>query len=216
MTALILGLAEQEVIIATDTLAVDPDQKRPWKFMTKAYLLPHLGGAMCGTGIADVIVGWFHDIQQSVIALLVRHLNDVAPQLLRRIWTRLNIPKGLTSTIYHVGYAKDENRFIGFALRSEHGFDPQPLAYNIYVKPNHGDVVSTVESLTKQHGALPIMEIMMELQRRDRQLPVAEQVGVGGEVVLVRMTSAGYIVQTQSFPDSLQVSQEIWNRHGLR
>ena len=59
MTAVILNLAPEQVILAMDTLAVTSETKSPFFFTTKFYPLAHLHGVMFATGLGDFATQWF-------------------------------------------------------------------------------------------------------------------------------------------------------------
>ena len=59
MSSLIFHTEQNQVMIATDTLATSPDG-RPFKFTTKAFfLLPHLRMIIAGTGAGGFLGRWF-------------------------------------------------------------------------------------------------------------------------------------------------------------
>ena len=58
MSSLIYFTQEQQVFVATDTLAVSPDGK-PLMFTTKTLIVPHLQMMMAGTGAGGFLDRWF-------------------------------------------------------------------------------------------------------------------------------------------------------------
>lgn len=64
MTAFLYLLQENSVNITMDSLLTDRLTKEPLKFVTKIFLLPHLKGAVCGTGRLDIIIEWYSYIQK--------------------------------------------------------------------------------------------------------------------------------------------------------
>src|SRR5687767_13868171 len=137
MTALVFLLTNDEVCIATDSLALTTGGA-PFKYISKVFPLPHLSGAMAGTGDLNIIVDWFVEIQKHVVARNFLYLNTVGADQLCAIASKYEHLEASTTTIYHFGYDETQRRFRGFALLSKRKFVVEELVYGLGVKP-YGD-----------------------------------------------------------------------------
>src|SRR4051794_9672317 len=101
MSSLIFYTDETQVLVATDTLATYPDG-RPFKFVTKPFIVPHLKLIMAGVGTSGFLARWFVFMNESVIVKGIDNLNYHTPRALRMLWKlhkqELSIPDGLTTT----------------------------------------------------------------------------------------------------------------------
>jgi hypothetical protein len=200
LTALVYGLSKSEVWLATDSLSLTVDGQLR-KFLTKLYPLPHLSGAMVGTGLAEVALDWFVDIQLNIVAQNILYLNTVGPQRLREIARKYDHPG--TSTIYHFGYDEDGGRFRGFALRSTHDYQAEEIVYGYGVKPYSDGIRAGLEDGTfGTASAAEIVRIVEEQKRLEDARPIAERVGIGGEVHLLALQQDRQILWVcHRFPD---------------
>ena len=191
MSALVYMLAKDKICIATDTLSVYPDNKKPFKFVTKAFLLPHLKAIICGTGCLNLISEWFIFVQNQVVAQDLYYLDKISPENLQKLYKKIEHHWGAvcSSTIYHFGYIEREEKFVGFAYRSEHDFKSEQLIYSLGVKPRYKEVVDIAIDEIKNKG-LPdtFVEIIKKLKSIDDKLPVSERSGIGGEVHFFMLT----------------------------
>jgi hypothetical protein len=160
-----------------DTLVVAADDKMPMCFQRKFLSLPNADMIIAGTGLANLINGWF-----SYVSLLqqvgdIDRLNELAPQVVRSSVEAVGGLGSITTTLYHFGYSKVEARYIGFAYRSTSEFRSERLPYALGLKPY-------VPVAPTDNIEFPgfLIGIILEQQRQDRLLPVDEQVGIGGEI----------------------------------
>lgn len=193
MTALNWLSTSEGIYLAMDTLVVDPSNFDPSFFTTKMYFLPHLHGVMACTGIGQFGVSWFAQLQHGLLVRDLAHVNEFAPAMLRETWRRMSedvarsLPsrEALTSTIYHFGYLRGEDRFITYAFRSTNDFVVEEL--------NHGFSTKPPTRVDKQILELPKDFIdAMEQQRSEQdQLPLSERVFIGGDIIVASITRDG-------------------------
>jgi hypothetical protein len=181
MTALNFLFEPDRVCIVMDTLMVRPDTRRPLLYTSKIFTLPHLGGVMCGTGVMQLVIDWFVCIQTAVIVRDIPHLDQYAPNQLRAIAGKYDLNSKLTSTIYHFGYSEIDQRYRGFAYRSEKNFISEELEYGFGIKPPVE--FEPIQSLPKG-----FVEMMEQQRIEDRKKPTEDQVGIGGDIHLFVMT----------------------------
>src|SRR5437879_2931383 len=109
MSSLIFYTDETQVVVATDTLAAHPDG-RPFKFASKAFVVPHLQLIMAGVGTHGFLGRWFVFMNDSMIVRGIDNLNYHAPRALRMLSQRykqeLSIPDDITTTVYHFGFSE--------------------------------------------------------------------------------------------------------------
>jgi hypothetical protein len=98
MTALNFILTEQAVFVLTDSLTLEGGSANRGEargFFTKVFPLPHMNAAIVGTGVAQVVLDWFLEIQTMVVSDSVAFLDTVAPARLREIAGRY--PSAMTT-----------------------------------------------------------------------------------------------------------------------
>ena len=101
MTAFNFMLEPGRVCVAMDTLSIDPETKRPHKFVSEIFPVLHLRGLLCGTGIMQIILDWFVAIQGNAFVGDMVHLGRFTPDALRRIAAKYAAEARGTTTIYH-------------------------------------------------------------------------------------------------------------------
>jgi len=202
VTALVFALLQDTVWIAADTLSLTGGG-RPFKYASKIYPLPHLSGAMVGTGDMNVVVDWFTQIQMNVVARSFLYLNTVGPQQLLTIHAKYGDLNARTTTIYHFGYDENEMRFRGFALRSSKDYEPEELIYGLGIKPYGEELGAGLTAIAINY---PIQEIIVRLmeeqKRRDDALLPHERVGIGGEIHILNLNKdEQFMWRCHRFPD---------------
>ncbi|MHA1336483.1 MAG: hypothetical protein ACTSPW_12155 [Promethearchaeota archaeon] len=197
MTALIYIYKNDMVCLAMDSLSVDED-KRPLKYVTKFFLLPHLQSIICGTGSLDLVMKWFEFVQNSIVVKNVVDLNNYVQSYLKKLSDKLNLPINQSSTIYHFGVDKINDEIVGYAYRSENSFKSEKLIYSFGIKPNYEDIAQKAIDLITQKGIIPgIIAIITQLKEMDEKLELEQQVGIGGEIHFIILDKSGkYTVET--------------------
>lgn len=197
MTALMFVLSKDSVVIGMDTLAVLPDDKSPHKYASKAFMLPHLGAVICGTGVFQLPLDWYVDIQSNLIARDMDFMNEIAPDRLRQIWSRIGAPG--TSTVYHFGYSPGEDAYVGYAFRSTNDFIGERLEYGIGIKPALDELITIAGEMVDEPDIYAVIVSLIESARAlDDNLPVDDRVGIGGEIHLLTLTAGrqiGWVVR---------------------
>lgn len=210
MTALIYSLAPQGVWIAMDTLVVRPDNKRPIKFVTKIYPIPHLTSVMCGTGVMQFALHWSNTIQTKVVGTDITSLDDLAPAVLPQMAAHYGISKDQTSTIYHFGFAKNQGRFVGFAYRSTNGFKSEVLQDGIGFKPHSEELKQLATTVLDSNKITDMIALMTGQKAMDDGQSVTRRLGIGGEIQLLLLDEAAVTVRViHRFPDYDTVLAEI-------
>jgi hypothetical protein len=187
MSALIFNLNPQQVIVAADTLATAAHTKKPAFFSTKVYPLPHLNGIMCATGLDDLAADWFNQFRR-FIAKDILHADQYVTRSLIELGKRHSLDSQQTTTIYHFGYSEVEQRYVGFAYRSENNFVSERREYGLYVKP--GAPTAKLETFKD------LVSIMSTQRREDNAKPVDERVFIGGEVHCFTLQDKTMTIQT--------------------
>lgn len=191
MTALVFALLPEQFCIAMDTLVIGADDRMPLSFQRKFLSVPESDLVVAGTGHADFINGWFWYLQANLHGASIDDLNAEAPSIFRASVSAEGGLNGLTATIYHFGYSAREQRYVGYAYRSEHDFCSDRLQYALGYKP----VVAVTPSDDIRFPDF-LIEIILEQQRQDCLLPIAERVGIGGEIEFVVMSDRTIDVET--------------------
>lgn len=188
MTALLYLLDKNRVSLAMDSLTTDGETKEPLKFASKIFLLPHLKGAVCGTGCLDLILEWYSYIQKDVLATDIIFLDKIATEKLCEISKEISLSGGQTTTIYHFGYNEKAEVFTGFAYRGTNDFKSEKLIYSIGIKPSEGEIQEYALKELAQNG-LPegFIKTMQQQKIYDDNLSKDKQVGIGGEIHFLSM-----------------------------
>lgn len=193
MSSLILFADENQVLVATDTLATLPNGT-PFKFSTKAFIVPNLKLVMAGVGVAGFLGRWFIRISESLIVQGIDNLNYHTPGALASLWQgykqELSIPDGITTTVYHSGFSETTRLIHLYAYRSAHNFNSERLEpYGLRVKPECP--VPTDYSLPQD------LPTIMENQRTiQASKPKDERLYIGGEIEVHYLSKAGFQVYT--------------------
>ncbi|HEX5054190.1 MAG TPA: hypothetical protein VFZ65_20595 [Planctomycetota bacterium] len=188
MTAAIFFIAPDQVIVATDTLAVAGDTGSPLMFTTKFYPLPHLGGAMFATGLGDLAARWFGKLQRFV-ATDIQHLDQYVTPSLQEADRELKHDAALTTTVYHVGFSRTEGRYVAFAYRSTNDFKSERLPYGIATKP------PVTDAEVSQYPD-DFIRVMTQQKQADDELPSDQRVHIGGEIQILTLQGQQMFIQT--------------------
>jgi len=211
MSALLFLLQADGVYVATDSLSLAADTKKPFKYATKIFYLPHLQTIVCGTGSFDMVIDWYVLVQKNVVARNILYLNEIAPAQLRDMSKRLGLPNELSSTIYHFGFLEEENRFVGYVYRSAKEYASEQLPYSVGFKPPDGIQQEVVLKDVLDKG-LPkgFVDLMKRQKEIDDAKPIQERLGIGGEVYfMVLNSSRAVMVTSHRFDDYMAVWNEM-------
>ena len=191
MTAIVFALQPKQVCIAMDTLAIGADDRMPMYFQRKFLPIPETNLVAAGTGHGGFISAWFEDLHANHRWASIEDLNAKAPDIFR---SSVNAEGGLgelTATIYHFGYSDKEHQYVGYAYRSTDNFRSYRLSYVLAYKP-----VVPVAPIDDMRFPEFLIDIVLEQQRRDCLMPIAERVGIGGEIEFVVMSNHTIQVET--------------------
>lgn len=188
MSSLIFNLGPQQVIVATDTLAVGADTEEPCYFSSRAYPLPHLNGIMCITGVDEFGTDWFRAIRR-LITRDLHHADNFIVPMLRELGGQYSLGPDCTSTVYHLGYSQAEQQFVGYAYRSTNGFASERLQYGFSHKP--GVPGAKLESYPDD-----IISLMEAQRRGEIAKPAEDRVHIGGDVLCYVLTDRSMTIQS--------------------
>jgi len=189
MSSLIFYMDETQVLVATDTLATHPGGRR-LKFVTKAFIVPHLKVIMAGVGTGGFLARWFVFMNESVIVRGIDNLDYHTPRALRMLWRQhkqeLSIPDGLTTTVYHFGFSEETGLIHAYAYRSTGDFTSEKLEpYGLRLKPECQ--VPTDYSLPQD-----FITIMDEQRIVQASKPEEERIYIGGEIEVHYLSKSGF------------------------
>ena len=191
MSSLIFQTEESQVLVATDTLATSPDG-RPFKFTTKAFIVPHLKLIIAGLGAGGFLGKWFIRINDNLVVQGIDHLDYHTPNVLASIWPghkqEHSVPD-VTATIYHFGFSEITGLIHSFCYRSINNFRSEQIPYLMGVKP---------ECAVPENCSLPgDLRRMMDDQRAiQASQPKEKRVYIGGEIQVHHLTKDGFQVHT--------------------
>jgi hypothetical protein len=193
MSSFIAYTDETQALVATDTLATHPDG-RPFKFATKAFIVPQLKLVMVGVGVAGFLGRWFIRISERLIVRGIDHLNYHTPAVLASLWQgyrqELSIPDGITTTVYHFGFSEDAGLIHSYAYRSISDFTSERLEpYGLRFKP---------ECQVPANYSLPqdFITIMDEQRAVEASKSKEERLYIGGEIEVHHLSKDGFHVYT--------------------
>ncbi len=178
MSALIFHTDENQAFVATDTLATSPNG-RPFKFTTKAFIVPHLKLIIAGLGEGRFLGRWFVRVNDNLIVKGIDHLDYHAPRVLASIWPghkqEHSVAQDVTATIYHFGFSEITGLIHSFAYRSTNNFRSERLPYAVGVKPE----CAVPENCSLPHDLRRMMDDQRAVQAGQ---PKEKRVHIGGEI----------------------------------
>ncbi|MEO9607873.1 MULTISPECIES: hypothetical protein [Alphaproteobacteria] len=188
MTSFICMMGEDQVILATDTLATTPDGT-PSFFTSKATHVPHLKSLIMGTGVGGFANRWASHVAASMVLSGINNLDYHTPSALRGLWEEYrkehDVPADITTTVYHFGLSEEDAKMCGFAYRSTDNFLSEPLNYGWRFKPEC--------SVPDSDDMAIIIETMMREQRQIQETrPLNERVFIGGDAILHHLVPQSY------------------------
>jgi hypothetical protein len=181
MTVLNFAITQDGVFVVMDTLVTCDNG--PAFFTSKATPVPHLNGLICGTGFQRFFHLWSLRVLGGIVSLDISHLDQYATENLREVWDELpdEQRRAGTSTIYHFGYDRCDDEFVGYAYRSTNDFESEQLPCGIATKPPY-------------LGNLPLVgfpDDFVEVCRAQRteqdQIASEDRVYMGGQVTAYTM-----------------------------
>ena len=191
MTALVFALQPDQVCITMDTLVIGADDRLPLSFQRKFLAVPECELLIAGTGHAGFVNAWFEHYHSHHRDKAIDKLDSAVPLIFRSSVGAEGGLSGLTVTIYHFGYSAAEQRYVGYAYRSERDFHSERLQYGLGFKP----VIPIAPTADIRFPEL-LVNIVLEQQRHDNRMPLEERVGIGGEIEFVVMSDRTIHVET--------------------
>ncbi|GFZ82997.1 hypothetical protein GCM10008018_31180 [Paenibacillus marchantiophytorum] len=158
-----------------DTLSLN-EKRKPFKFVSKIFPIPHLRSVICGTGNLDLILEWVFRVQRNVIAADISFLNSITTKSLLDLNKKYSVD--LTSTIYQFGYSEVEGVLKGAAFRSTSMFQIEEYSYCSAIKPKVQ--YDLYEEIQKNGLDEAFISLMSRQKEEDDINP--ERIGVGGEI----------------------------------
>lgn len=180
MSSLIYCMHENEILIATDTLAVNPTGSFAYH-TSKTAIVPHLNIAIAGLGIAG-LSDQAYMFANSEDVSVIHELSDRLPEFLRGFWAHLSdkfgpVPDNITSTIYLFGF--DNGIPYGYAHESTSGFEARVIKIpSVGAKPIDG---ITNEDLELK-SPTDIIGIMCKQQAAQEARPAEKRLYIGGRI----------------------------------
>lgn len=191
MTALVFALQPDQVCVAMDTLVVGADDKEPMSFQRKFLSLPKIDLLIAGTGLANLINGWFNYVSSLSDLSNIDDLNKLTPSVVQASVKAAGGLGEITTTLYHFGYSRTEAKYVGYAYRSTADFKSEKLQYALGFKPQvHVEASKNIEFPSF------LIDIVLEQQRQDRLLPIEHQVGIGGEIEFAVLAERSTHIET--------------------
>jgi hypothetical protein len=145
--------------------------------------MPHWEGLICGTGIAPFILEWHTWVLTNILAQDMHELDRFCTTGMAAIWEKYKNYQGreMSSTLYHLGYDRVEEKFVGWVYRSGAGFTSQELQPGIYLKP---EPATSPEQISSFQDFITVAE---KQKAEDRARPKEGRVGIGGKLISYSM-----------------------------
>ena len=182
MSSLIFYTDENQIYVATDTLATESNGV-PFLLTSKALHIPHLNIIVAGTGQGGFLSNFILHLNSYMVVNNINQLNYHTPELLSRLWSQHKEQFGTseqsTSTIYIFGFCELTGRVISFAYRSVSEFISEELPYAIGVKPE----CPLPENVSLNENIPEIMLKQIEIQKKE-----SNPVYIGGSIQELHMT----------------------------
>jgi hypothetical protein len=116
MTAFICVIQPEKILIAMDTLAVDPIDKTPSYYLSKFIQRPESNIVVAGTGSAKLVQSWFDKVTENSDMICLEDLDLIAPTELRSLHQSDELNGVTDSTVYHLGYSKNNANTLGSSI----------------------------------------------------------------------------------------------------
>ncbi|WCF11564.1 hypothetical protein NDS46_29910 (plasmid) [Paenibacillus thiaminolyticus] len=203
MTAINFIYEENQVSIYMDTLSLD-EKRKPFKFVSKIYPIPHLRSVICGTGNVDVIMDWVYRVQRNVVAADIEFLSSVTTEQLLEIHKKYNT-FDVCTTIYQFGYSQIDEKFKGYVYRSTNNFSQEEYDYSFAIKPH-------VEFDWKEELKNGLDNAFIKLMTKQKEMDDKSltRLGIGGEIHKFFMTKdAYYLGVLHRFSDYMECYDQI-------
>ncbi|MEZ4702950.1 MAG: hypothetical protein R2834_21635 [Rhodothermales bacterium] len=188
MSSLIFSTDENQILVATDTLAVTPSGE-PFMFVSKAVHIPHLRTIIAGTGAGGFANQWALIVSTRMVLRGIENLDFHTPDALRRLWreyrTEYEMLESLTTTVYQFGISEVTSKVVSFTYRSVNEFQSEQLQYGMGFKPE----------CTPPEGSYELVQAipgLMEEQRQiQSQVPAESRLYIGGEIQALYLNTEG-------------------------
>lgn len=212
MSALNAILTKDSVILAMDTQVTEQGTGRPIKTVTKFLPLPHMNCIVCGTGSLELILKWFSFIENRIISNGIYQLDKITNNYLNDIIGDVDYG----CTIYQFGLHEIDKTFHGYVYRKDNNYISESLEYGLICKPKDAFIEENgVLNLNKffdvpnQSYDELLFKIMLEQKEYDDSLPYDKQVGIGGIMQIVYLTSEQYIIKNYKYFDDYEEKYKI-------
>lgn len=211
MSSLIFYSDAEQVLVVTDTLAVNPDGS-PMLFTTKAHYLPHLKTIVAGTGLGGFSGDWAMSANNRMVVRGIENLNYHTQDALRKLWANYrreySLPSEATTTVYQWGFSEVSGYITGYAYRSTSDFDSEKLSYGTGVKP---------ECAVPDGNLFDNLKSMMHEQRSIQSArPAEHRLFIGGEAMAIHLTREGCVFKRVfDFPDFKSQESEIFRAFAI-
>jgi len=214
VSSLIFYTDENQALVATDTLATSNKiPGAPFKFTTKAFIIPHLKMIIAGTGQGGFLGKWFIEVNDRMIVKDIDALDYHAPRNLAAHWNnwikKFSLPNDATSTVYHFGFSEKSQLIHSYVYRSTSNFKSELLPYGLGGKPEY--IAPPIPfDLPKDFKAM--MNSQRELQLSETK---ENRVYIGGEIQVIHLTKDGFSSYSLcKFDDYNSDESEIYNNYG--
>lgn len=213
MSSLIFYTDDEQIVVATDTLAVKSDGSS-MMYCSKAIYLPHIRTIIAGTGMGIFSGDWAMEVNNKMVLSGILNLDFHTPSALREKWKQFqndyNLPNSMTTTVYHFGISEEDNSIAAFAYRSANNFISEPLPRGFGLKPEC--------SIPEGNNFIELIPQMMEEQRALQiKANPSERIYIGGEAIGMHLTKNGgcNIFPIFKFSDYENHLMEIITNHRL-
>jgi len=187
MSSLIFYTDETQIVVATDSLAVD-ENGNPAFFCSKAVHIPHLKTVIAGTGASGFANEWALNVSTRMVLAGIHNLDYHTPEGLRNLWEeykkRYSYPDNFTTTVYQFGISEESENVVSFAYRSVNNFVSEEVGYGTGVKPE-----CSIQTNGSLNETIPLM--MKEQREIQEKVPMQERVFIGGEIITFHLTENG-------------------------
>jgi hypothetical protein len=190
VSSLIFYTDENQALIATDTLATSATEPgTPFKFTTKAFIIPHLRMIIAGTGCGGFCDKWFLQINDKMIVKGIVNLDHHTPRNLTLLWSshkeEFSIPDDVTTTVFHFGFSEEDQKICSYMYSTAYDFEPKMITYGLSGKPEF----NCPEPYELPKDFKTIMESQRKLQLSETK---KNRVYIGGEIQVIHLTKDGF------------------------
>lgn len=207
MSALNFFLDKNVVLITSDTLIIDADDKTPYKFQSNVIHLPQLNCAICGVGNPALFADWINYLQKNVVAYGIDAVHEITRNILPELAQMKAAYQEAPLELYQFGLSESDDVFVGYRYAPGNDYQGTVLENGIGLLPALAEEDNPgIDFSDTQHIDASLITLMQKQKTIDDALDLNDpnKFGIGGQIQFLQMTKALTLAKTlHTFDDYL-------------